>query len=44
MPARDTVREVLDLARQNVHYKVLRTTEMDAYDPVPGPKTKPGPK
>lgn len=28
---------------QNVRYKILRTNEMDAYDPVPKPKN-PKPK
>jgi len=36
MPAKDSVREVLDfVSPQNVRYKILRTTEMDGYDPVP---------
>lgn len=41
MPAKDSVREVLDfVSPHNVRYKILRTTEMDVYDPVPKPKKK----
>ena len=35
MPARDSVQEILDfVSPQGVHRKILRTNEMDAYDPV----------
>lgn len=34
MPAADSVREVVDfVSPQKVHYKILKTTETDAYDP-----------
>jgi hypothetical protein len=43
MPARDSIRRVLDfVSPQNARYKILKTTETDAYDPVP--KKKPGSK
>jgi len=29
---------------KNVHYKILKTTETDAYDPVPEPKKDSGSK
>lgn len=36
MPAKDSVQEVLDFASpQGVHYPILRTNEMDAYDLPP---------
>lgn len=36
MPAKDGVQEVLDfVSPQGVHYPILRTNEMDAYDPPP---------
>jgi hypothetical protein len=36
MPARDSVQEVVDfVSPQGVPYKILKTTEMDAYDPPP---------
>jgi hypothetical protein len=42
MPAKDSVREVVDfVSPQNARYKILKTTETDAYDPVPTPKRKP---
>jgi len=45
MPARDSVREVLDfVSPQGVHRKILRTSEMDAYDPVPKAGKKRGSK
>ena len=34
MPAMDSIREVKDfVSPQNVRYKILKTTETDAYDP-----------
>jgi hypothetical protein len=46
MPAKDSIIKVVDFVpRKNskkVHYKILKTTEMDAYDPVPRPKKKSG--
>lgn len=34
MPAKDSVREVVDhVSPQGVHYRILKTTEKDAYDP-----------
>lgn len=43
MPARDSVQEVLDfVSPQGVHRKILRTNEMDAYDPVPKARKKTG--
>ena len=43
MPAMDSIRAVEDfVSPQNVHYKILKTTETDAYDPVPTPKKKRG--
>jgi hypothetical protein len=45
MPARDSVREVLDfVSPQGVHRKILRTSEMDAYDPIPKASKKRGSK
>ena len=36
MPAQDSVQEVVDfVSPQGVPYKILKTTEMDAYDPPP---------
>ena len=36
MPAQDSVQEVVDfVSPQGVRYKILKTTEMDAYDPPP---------
>lgn len=41
MPALDSVQEVVDfVSPQNVKYKILKTTETDAYDPVPTPRAK----
>jgi len=48
MPALDNVKKVVDfVSPQKVKYKILETTEMDAYDPLPAPpkrrgKRKPG--
>jgi hypothetical protein len=40
MPAKDSIREVVDfVSPQRVHYKILKTTETDAYDPVPKKKS-----
>jgi hypothetical protein len=45
MPALDSVKEVVDfVSPQNVKYKILKTTEMDAYDPAPAPPKKRGAK
>jgi hypothetical protein len=36
MPAHDSVQEVVDfVSPQGVKYKILKTNEMDAYDPPP---------
>ena len=36
MPALDNVKEVVDLVSpKHVNYKILKTTETDAYDPIP---------
>jgi hypothetical protein len=36
MPTLDSVQEVVDfVSPQGVPYKILKTTEMDAYDPPP---------
>jgi hypothetical protein len=41
MPALDSVKEVVDfVSPQKVKYKILKTTEMDAYDPVPVQRKK----
>ena len=41
MPARDSVQEVVDfVSPQGVPYKILKTTEMDAYDPPPQSRKK----
>jgi hypothetical protein len=41
MPAADSVRAVADfVSPQNVKYKILKTTEMDSYDPVSTPRPK----
>jgi hypothetical protein len=45
MPAKDSILKVEDfVSPQNVHYKILKTTETDAYDPVPEPKKDSGSK
>ncbi|HZD93046.1 MAG TPA: hypothetical protein VE133_02260 [Candidatus Sulfotelmatobacter sp.] len=45
MPARDNIRKVVDFTSpQGEHYKILKTTETDVYDPVPAPKKKRKPK
>jgi len=47
MPAQDSIREVVDFVspqKKDVHYKILKTTEMDAYDPIPKPKKGRGSK
>jgi hypothetical protein len=39
MPALDNVKEVVDfVSPNNVKYKILKTSERDAYDPVPAPR------
>jgi len=39
MPAKDSIRKVVDfVSPQKVQYKILKTTEMDAYDPAAKPK------
>ena len=40
MPAKDNIQKVVKFGR----FKILKTTEMDAYDPVPSPNKKPGPR
>lgn len=41
MPGLDSVRAVEDfVSPENVKYKILKTTEMDAYDLVPTPRPK----
>lgn len=36
LPAKENVREVVDfVSPENVRYKILKTTERNAYDPVP---------
>jgi hypothetical protein len=43
MPALDSVHEVVDfVSPQGDKYKILKTTEMDAYDPVPPTPKKRG--
>ncbi len=43
MPALDNVKEVVDfVSPQGTKYKILKTTETDAYDPAPPPPKKPG--
>jgi hypothetical protein len=38
MPALDSVKKVVDfVSPQKVKYKILKTTETDAYDPPPVP-------
>jgi hypothetical protein len=45
MPALDNVKEVVDfVSPQGKKYKILKTTEMDAYDPVPSTPKKRGPR
>jgi hypothetical protein len=48
MPAKDSIRKVVDFVppqkQQNVRYKILKTTEMDAYDTVPKSRKNPGRK
>lgn len=34
MPAKDSIREVVDhVSPQGVYYRIIKTTETDAYDP-----------
>jgi len=42
MPAPDSVQEVVDfVSPQGVRYKILKTTEVDAYDPpLPAQKSR----
>jgi hypothetical protein len=41
MPAKDSVQEVVDfVSPHGVPYKILKTTEMDAYDPPPQVRKK----
>jgi hypothetical protein len=41
MPAPDSVQEVVDfVSPQGVAYKILKTNEMDAYDPPPQTQKK----
>jgi hypothetical protein len=41
MPAQDSVREVVDfVSPQGVPRKILKTTEIDAYDPHPPTRKK----
>jgi hypothetical protein len=41
MPALDSIKEVVDfVSPQNVKYKILKTTEMDGYDPVSNQRKK----
>jgi len=45
MPAKDSVQEALDfVSPQGVHYPILRTNEMDAYDLPPKSQKKSGSK
>lgn len=45
MPAQDCIREVVDfVSPQKARYKIIKTTEMDAYDPVPKSTKKRGSK
>jgi len=37
MPAADNVQKVLDLVSKGKKYKILRTSETDAYDPALSP-------
>jgi hypothetical protein len=42
MPAKDSVQEVVDfVSPHGVPYKILKTTEIDAYDPPPQTHKKP---
>ena len=44
LPAPENVREVIDfVSPQNKRFKILRTTETDAYDPPLPPEDKPKP-
>jgi hypothetical protein len=41
MPARDSVQEIVDfVSPQGVPHKILKTTEIDAYDPPPPPPAR----
>jgi hypothetical protein len=43
MPAKDSIRKVVDfVSPQDTRYEILKTTEADAYDPIPEPKKKSG--
>lgn len=45
LPAKDSVRAVVDfVSPQNVSYKILKTSETDAYDQIPEGKKKRRPK
>ena len=41
MPAQDSVRKVVDfVSPQGAKYKIIKTTEADAYDQLPPPEDK----
>jgi hypothetical protein len=45
MPAKDSIREVVNfVSPQKGRYKILKTTETDAYDSVETQRRKSGPK
>jgi hypothetical protein len=45
MPAKDSIKKVVNfVSPQKDEYKILKTAEMDAYDPVPKSRKKPGRK
>jgi hypothetical protein len=45
MPAKDSIREVVTfVSPQKTRYKILKTTERDAYDSVETQRRKSGPK
>lgn len=47
MPAKDSIVKVVDFVPREsprAHFKILKTSEMDAYDPVPTPKKRSGRK
>ena len=45
MPAKDSIRKVVNfVSPHNTRYKILKTTETDAYDSVATQRKKRGPK
>ena len=45
LPPKENIREIVEaVSPQNVHYKIIRTSETDGYDPKPASTKKRRPK